>query len=376
MNSGPTRSGRIEVRTLDSPSAVETLVPEWRALEAATPEATGFQAPSWRFCLPPETHARLLAVREEGRLVMLFPLQAAKTYGVTIARWLGEPLAQYGDALALPGPGRAAWRDAALAEMARWRDVDLIALNRLRADGVLALSGLRLAAPAAARVEAPFVDLRAPPAPRKRSMERRLRKLQKIGPLRLEAAADAGARREAAAQALAFKRAWLSRRRRFSAGLSAPGADESLLILAERGALVAHRLWAGDQLASVEIGLRCGAAYRSLIGAYNPELADAAPGHALTLKLVEQLAAEGLSHFDFLAPGDAYKYEFAHGAVALGAHFRPQSLRGALAGFVLQRLRPLAKEATYRLLDRLPPPRQATPKPKDTLACRKTVRSV
>ncbi len=292
----------ISARTLASRAAVESIAAEWRALEQATPEATGFQAPAWRLgCESAASAPRLVAVRENGRLVMLLPLQIQRLCGATVARWLGEPLAQYGDALALPGRGRPSWFAAAQAEIACWGDIDLLALSGLRADGVLAACGASIVPVDPSRLAAPYVDLDLG-LRRHRSVERRMKRLAAHGPLRLEAVAGPPARREAAEQALAFKSEWLRRRRRYSAALSDPDVIACVLALAEKGVLRAHRLWAGARLAAVELGLRREGAYRSLIGAYDGDLAEGAPGHALTMTLLAALAAEGIRRFDFFRP--------------------------------------------------------------------------
>jgi CelD/BcsL family acetyltransferase involved in cellulose biosynthesis len=341
----------ITARTLASRAAIESVAAEWRALEQATPEATGFQTPAWRLgCETAASTARLVAVRENGRLVMLLPLQIQRLGGATVARWLGEPLAQYGDALALPDPRRPAWFAAAQAEIAGWSDIDLLALAGLRADGVLAACGAPIVRADPSRLAAPYVDL-GPKLRRHRSIERRMKRLAAHGPLRLEAVAGPSARREAAEQALAFKNEWLRRRRRHSASLSDPDVVAGVLALAEKGALRAHRLWAVARLAAVELGLRRDGAYRSLIGAYDADLAEGAPGHVLTAMLLPALAAEGIRRFDFLPPADPYKLAFATGATAMGALYRPFNARGAVAAFVLSRLRPLAKHAIHALAD-------------------------
>ena len=355
------RAISVTARTLVSSAAIEGVAAEWRALEAATPEATGFQSAAWRLCCERGAASpRVVTVRENGRLVMLLPLQVHALWGATVVCWLGEPLAQYGDALALPDPRRPFWYSAAEAEMARWKDVDLVALTRLRADGVIASCGARLVMAGAKKNAAPYIDLSPAPSVaglretslrRHKSVERRTRKLADYGPLRLESAQGAGARREAAEQALAFKREWLRRRRRFSAALSDLDVGLNLLALAEKGALRAHRLWAGDKLVSVELGLRSGTSYRSLIGAYDDDLAAASPGHALTLRLLPALAAEGVTRFDFLPPADPFKLLFATGADAMAAVYTPLNWRGVLAGFALARLRPLVKSVTHALND-------------------------
>ncbi len=342
----------VTARTLLTSAAVESIASEWRALEAATPEATGFQSADWRLCCEKGGPSpRIVTVRENGRLVMLLPLQVENIWGAVIARWLGEPLAQYGDALALPDPRRSHWYAAAEKEMARWKDVDLVALSRLRADSVLASCGARLVVASRENNAAPFIELAGGDVRRHKSVERRMKKLLDCGPLRFETAQGPRARREAAEQALLLKREWLRRRRRFSSALSDPKVGDNLLALAEEGALRAHRLWAGEKLVSVELGLKCGASYRSLLGAYAADLAAASPGHALTLHMMRSLAREGVTRFDFLPPADPYKMLFATGADAMGALHAPLTWRGVVAGFALTRLRPMLKRASHTLSD-------------------------
>lgn len=338
----------ITARTLASAAAIEGLAAEWRELESATPEATGFQSPGWRLsCESGAATPRLVTVRENGRLVMLLPLQVGRTCAASVATWLGEPLAQYGDALALPSMRRPEWYRAADAEMIRWTDVDLLALTRLRADGVLAACGAPLTMADSEKLAAPFAELSEALRRRHKSVERRMKKLAQHGEIRFDTASGPQDRRDAAERALAFKLEWLRRRRSFSASLSSPAVRANLVALAEKGVLSAHRLWASDRLAAVDIGLQSGGVYRSLIGAYDDELADASPGHALTLHLLPVLAARGITRYDFLPPADPYKMIFATGASSIGTLYRPLNARGAAAAFVLARLRPLAKDALY-----------------------------
>ncbi len=144
---------KIVVKTLTTLDAVDELAEDWRALEALTPEATGFQSYLWcrNWIAASELSGialefRVVALRIEGRLAMLWPLQVERKFGVRLLRWLGEPMTQYGDALASPSQSRADWRRRVEMEIKGWRSVDLVALGRLREDGVLAGCGLRICA--------------------------------------------------------------------------------------------------------------------------------------------------------------------------------------------------------------------------------------
>jgi len=334
---------------------IAALAGEWEALEAATPEATGFQSYAW--CrgwidarrAPPGVF-RIVTLREAGRLAMLWPLQLDRPFGARVLRWLGEPMTQYGDALARESAARPAWRAAIQAEIRSWRDVDLVALTRLRADGVLRGAGLEPTAQGEA-LSAPFVDLTDPEAShrRHRSAARRERRLALIGGVELESAASPARRLDYVGRALAWKGLWLRGRSYPSAGLSLEATPVFLQRLALNEALDAHALRVGSRVVAIEIGFSRGGAYRALIAGYDPDYAAGAPGHALTRRLIAHYAGQGLATYDFLAPDDPYKRAFASGATSLAAHFAPRTGLGRVAGFALARLRPAAKRMVWTL---------------------------
>lgn len=337
----------LRVDVVETLAGVDALAEEWSALERATPEATGFQSFVW--CRAWLAHAavapRIVCVRENGRLAMLVPLQIERRFGISVARWVGEPMTQYGDALALPDAGRAQWRQLAEAEMSGWEDVDLLALTRLRADGALSFD----AGGGEALLAAPFIDLARWRPQRRKSMERRLKRLAARGTLSLSEAATPAARESIARQALALKRGWLRRKGVFSAGLSNPASEPFLAALARDGHLRVNALCVGDEIAAIDLGFVGGGAYRSLLGCFEPRFADGSPGHALTAQIVARSAQEGLAAYDMLLPADSYKRFWATGETAIGAIYRPRNLKGRLAVFVFARLRPLAKRALHGL---------------------------
>lgn len=332
----------LSITCLETLAGVDALAAEWAELEAATPEATGFQSfvwcRTWLAIAGERARPRILCLREQGKLVLLAPLQIERSLGVCIARWIGEPMTQYGDALALPGAARARWREAALAEMARWRDVDLLALTRLRAGGVMSDGSV-----AGEPLAAPYVALDAFRPRRQKSVERRIRKLEALGPILLDEAQSPAKRESLARHALALKRAWLGGRGIYSAGLSNPVSEDFLAALAREGFLRVHALRVGGEIGAMDLGFVGGGAYRSLLGCYDNRFAEGSPGQALTGRLIARCAGEGLSAYDMLLPADVYKLAWATGATQIEARFVANSVRGRAAAFVIAQLRPLAK---------------------------------
>jgi CelD/BcsL family acetyltransferase involved in cellulose biosynthesis len=338
----------LRLDRVETLAGVDALRAEWEALERATPEATGFQSfvwcRAWLALAGQQVRPRVLCLREGGRLVMLAPLQIERRFGVTIARWIGEPMTQYGDALAAPGEGRARWRARLEAELTRRGEVDLYALTRLRADAVLSggdREGEALAAP--------YVEFARRTQRRRRSVERREKRLETLGPVALDAAETPAKRESLARHALALKRAWLDRKGIFSAGLSHRATEDFLAALAREGYLRVNVLRVGGEAAAFDLGFVGGGAYRSLLGCYDARFAAGAPGQTLTRRLIDHCAAEGLEAYDMLLPADEYKRIWSTGETPVYARFQATSLRGQIAAFVLSRLRPLAKRVVKTL---------------------------
>lgn len=336
----------IEVETLGSLSEIEDLREEWKALERATPEGNGFQSFAWcRACYATgEAEPLVVAVRVGGRLVALLPLQRERRWGTTIVRWAGEPLTQYGDAVAEPGRWRRPALIAALAVLDRLPGVDLVALTRLRADGVLVESGLELQAHGE-QIAAPMVDLGTGCGGRQfvKNVARREKRLAASGRVSLDEALSAGSREVMALRALAMKRAWLAEKGLIGSALDSPHMAAMLADLARSGALRCFVLRVGQEVAAIDLGLVGGGIYRSLLSCYEPRFAHGSPGQSLTARLIESLKAEGLAGLDLLAPAEPYKLAWATHVTAIGANYRPLSVRGEAAAWTLRRLRPLAK---------------------------------
>jgi CelD/BcsL family acetyltransferase involved in cellulose biosynthesis len=331
------------VETLDG---VDALAAEWAELESVTPEATGFQSFAWcrawlRLAVG-RASPLILCLRESERPVMILPLQVERRFGVSIARWIGEPMTQYGDALAREGDGRVRWRRIASGAMERRRDVDLFALTRLRADGVLADGAAR-----GERLSAPYVDCREPRPRRRKSVERRLRRLEARGSVALVEIGPPERRERLARHAFALKREWLRRKGVYSAGLSNPISEEFIAALAREGSVCVNALEVGGEIAALDLGMVGGDAYRSVLGCYDNAFAEGSPGQALTERLISRCAERGLSAYDMLLPADDYKLVWATGETPIEARFVATGLKGAIAALVLSRLRPLAKGAMH-----------------------------
>ena len=346
---------RIDI--LRSVADIEAIESEWRALEAATPEATGFQSFDWcrswmRADADGRDRWRIVAVRDGARLVALWPLQRDRMLGARVVRWLGEPWTQYGDVLVADDRFRLQHLATAWREIASWTDVDLVKLGRVRVDSALsALPGLS-GRTIVHREGAPFIDLsRQRPTPSK-GLRARRRKLEAMGPVRFDIVTGAAERQDSVAQAVAFKAAWLRSRGLASSGLSHASLDALMASLADTESLVIGRLRVGDAVAALELGFRANRTFRSLLGSHDERFAQGSPGHQLIGHMVDWCRADGLAAYDLMVPADAYKRQWANDEMIVHDHLVSTRWRGRLARAWYES-RPHLKRLYLRLPERM-----------------------
>jgi CelD/BcsL family acetyltransferase involved in cellulose biosynthesis len=367
MGRGVLRHDRLPAGTVGLVERFEdvlALEAEWRDLEARVPEATPFQGFEWCRAWLEAARAggaaetlRVVTLRDQGRLRLLWPLAIRRLWGFRVAHWLAEPLTQYGDVL-VESEDRTRLLEAAWREIRAWRDVDALELRRIRSDAALMVlpeafgQGLR---PADA---APFLDL-GPADPNaaapvrtsrtRNALRRRLKQLEALGPVRFEIFDGPESQRQATAEALRLKAEWLSEKGLASAGLSHPASGACLLALAARGRLFAARLSVGDATAALEIGLVQARRYYSFMQSYDLRFAHHGPGRLMFWHLIERFPQLGVERFDFLAPAYEHKREWAKDEVLLGDAILPLSTKGVAAASYLARIKPALKDFYAKL---------------------------
>jgi CelD/BcsL family acetyltransferase involved in cellulose biosynthesis len=269
-----------------------------------------------------------------------------------VLTFLGDPLIQYGDAVAAPD---ATHQHFAAAFDAVAAGADLALLRKVRADA-RARAFLDRRAHAIAEEESPYVDLRAERSVHSRKcrrLRRLRRRLEEHGPLSLEITRG-GAARAPLVEAIALKRAWLAERGLDSAVIGTRDWENTLLQLADESAdtpLAVARLIAGGEVAAAEIALAHDGRWHAFLGAIAPRLARSGPGRLQIELTIERCRDDGFAIYDLLPPAESYKRAITNGAVAV----RDYAIGyGALGGLAL-----LAARAAWRIkpqLARLPAP--------------------
>ncbi len=346
----------------------EGLAEEWRMLEARSPHAaTAFQSCdlvlAWaRHFTGTRTEFRLVTVRVQGELVLVWPLAVERTPFGRVASWAGDPIGQYGDVVAAEGTAREKWIAAAFAEIGRRGDVDFLCLRGVRADGAIARWAARKgreigpASEAPAFDAAPFADAAAFEAARWPEMKRnrrRTKKLGEMGDLRFEMVEPGLQAAALVARAFAFKRDWLAERGLYGRALIDRRTEACLLALARdteaaSGLAVSH-LAIGGETAAIEIGFRRGGRHYAYMGAFSPAFAKHSPGVLATEFTIRDCLAAGLSEYDPLPPASEYKLAWSNRRVAVRDYGVVLSWTGYAALASAAVIRPAAKSIYEKL---------------------------
>lgn len=364
--------GGLRLALVDQVEAFLALREEWDALfaRAALPHQV-FQSHAvlrhWVVhYLDRQTSLSIVTARREGRLVMVWPLVRRRRLGIVTLRFMGIPIAQFGDVL-VERDG-----DEAVLLHKGWRAVaslgaDIFEARKLRADSLLAGSGLLANAASAERVEAPFADLgrrvgedgpsQAYSARERSNHRRRLRRLTEHGLVTFEQVRPGHEARALVDQAIAMKQATLRRHGVIAPALTDPRFQAFFRDLADDSAggsplRLAVIRCAGEPV-GIDLSLDCKGTSFGHVIATDPAHERGGLGGLLIQHSFAAARSRGSGTFDLLAPADPYKLEHADGLMALADFLMPLSLAGRIAcGVGVQRLRPALKAAVKRL----PPP--------------------
>ncbi len=279
--------------------------------------------------------------RRDGRLVMVWPLiETNGAFGVKKLAWMGEPVSQYGDALAEPGPLQQA------TLLAGWQAVrelgaDIAVLRKTREDSTVG-SLLAMQAVACEAALAPFVrfsdkaDFAAlsarRPAKARSGRRRLLRRLQETGDVVFASSAAESA--ALLVRAFNMKREWLRRRGLYSGPIESDAMLAFFLDFAARpqssATMLVDSVRRDGAPIAVGVTFACKDAGFGHLLSHDPDCDKQGAGILLAWHVMESCFARGLDRYDMLAPYDAYKAEWADDAVAVADYVSGFTPRGKL----------------------------------------------
>ncbi len=327
--------GLIRFELVDTLALFENMERDWVELaeRVARPEHVFQQfAWNWHWCnhyLPPEgtgrTQLAIVAGRIDGRLVLVLPLVTVRRAGLKQLRWMGEPVSQYGDAIAAPEAQSIAALNAAWSFAVEATGADLANLRKVRADATVAPLIEALGATITATEAAPFVDLEGfanvesyddeVPAKRRRNSRRQMRRLEELGPVAFETEENSPHASLLACTAISLKRDWLKARNEISLAMaderySAFFADAAAGTVRPTGCKVLQ-LRASNETAAVQIVIEHKGVRFLHIAVYASKYGRFGSGSLQLENTIRSCIGDGIKRFDFLAPKHEYKLEFA-----------------------------------------------------------------
>jgi CelD/BcsL family acetyltransferase involved in cellulose biosynthesis len=362
-------TGPIEFEIIKDRSGLDNLETDWNALFARAGRSHQLFLTFnwlWHWCnhYLQEVGARraaqlsVVTARRDGRLVMVWPLVSERTHGLTALSWMGDPVSQYGDVLIddvsdAPAILRQSW------EYVRKNiPADVVRLRKVRADAAVAPLLAELGGQVTERLEAPYLDLASAKdfaayeqrysGGARRNRRRLFRRLDELGTITFEALTSGAEVRELITLAIELKRKWLATRGLVSKAI----ADDKFtrffsdVAAAEErpaGCRVAVLKTAGRPVA-IEVAICCLDRVALHIIVFDLEFEKSGAGTLLLEQSIRNASDSGAACYDLLAPGDAYKMDWADATIVVQDWALPLSTMGwfharVYLGFMRTRLK-------------------------------------
>ena len=342
------RPTRVRFDLVSDLAGLAALGPDWSALfDGAGAPHQVFQTFDWlaiwaEHYVGPNVRLSIVTGRIGDRLVLVWPLIIETVLGLRVLACMGEPLAQYGDALMTPDLD-AADQDAAFDVLLNL-PVDVIALRHIRADAAVAPLLRRRLGASVRSEQAPYVDFTGVrdatafesrfPAKVRSNRRRRRRRLEEHGHVTFTSYGPSSASAHHVADAFAFKRAWARRHRVFSPALRDPRFEQVLLAaMRERAEVCDLRvavLRCAEETVGVAVSLACKGHLFGHLLASDGRLERLGLGSVLADHTLVGALNDGAASFDMLAPADAYKMDWTGRSIAVADYAAGRTLFGSL----------------------------------------------
>ena len=327
----------------------DALEEEWNALfvRAGRPHQL-FQTHGWlhhwvNHYLDNRTRLSILVARQDGRLVMVWPLIAIRALGLTRLCWMGEPVSQYGDVLVEDGPARFDLLRQGWA-LVKSLGADVIHLRKTRSDAVISPLLQQAGAVAVDFAAAPYLDFadaddyetyqQRYPAKRRARRRRLLRGLEEVATVAFECHEGGPAARDLVGHALTLKHKWLVARGVIAPVLQDPRFGQFLRDVAGgRRRAPEIRVTAvscNGKPGAVEVSFDCGRHRVAYLISYDIALAKHGIGIIVADHSIRTAHEAGLVRFDLLPPADPYKMDWADGSIEVRDWAMPLSRAGRL----------------------------------------------
>jgi CelD/BcsL family acetyltransferase involved in cellulose biosynthesis len=312
--------------------------------------------------------AMILTARDNGRLVMVWPLAMERLGAVRQLVWMGEPVSQYGDILADTDTVDQASIRNAWAFALKALKPDVVRLRRVRADAIIAPHLASLSSLETVVNEAPYLDLTSAAdfaayeqrysAKARKNRRRLARRLEEQGTVKFTLLPQSPAAGLAAKQAVEMKQSWLRERGLLSPALADPRFASFMADVASASHRAAGVSVSVLSLNETAVGIQIGVIAKRRLSlhviVYDLAFEKSGVGVLHIEHTIAEAYDQGLVAIDLLAPKAEYKMDWADGTVAVIDHAVPVSAVGKLyahvyLGFVRERAKALVQRLPARV---------------------------
>ncbi|MFM9939575.1 MAG: GNAT family N-acetyltransferase [Hyphomicrobiaceae bacterium] len=335
---------RLDMTLIDTMAGFEALEAEWTSLLARSLQPHQvFQTFNWHwhwcqhYAARPGIRGATLAIvtgRRAGRLELILPLAMTRIAGLRQLSWMGEPVSQYGDAIAAPEAADLATLAAAFDFAVKATGADVANLRKVRADAQIAPLLVARHADIIDSEEAPYMSLaNAPdyeayesraPSKRRKNRRRHMRRLEERGSVVFEQLSGTDLAAHLADYAIRLKRAQLKGKGGVAPTLADPRFAAFFADAAHsRGRPVGCQVMAlrsGNEIAAMQIVLDHGTHRFLHVAVFAGKFEKCGVGGLLLEHAIANCFASGITTFDLLAPKHEYKMDFADGTVLVNDH--------------------------------------------------------
>lgn len=338
------RQPALSFEVVDTFAGFEALEGEWTDLlvRSAQPWQVFLSFNwNWHWCrhylaAPGRRGTRLGIVtgRLNGRLELILPLAVSRVAGLTKLSWMGEPVSQYGDAIASPVASDTSTLDEAFSFATKALRADLANMRKVRDDAAIAPFLAARGAEVTAREEAPYMDLasapdfdtyesRRPPK-RRKNRRRHMRRLEERGSVNFAKCSEGDEAAHLADYAVRMKRAQLHGKGGIAPTLADPRFAAFFADAAHgRGRPVGCKvmsLRSNGEIAAMQIVLDQDGRRFLHVAVFTGKFDKCGVGGLLLEQAMIDCFQSGIGTFDMLAPKHDYKMDFADGTVVVADH--------------------------------------------------------
>ncbi|MDX2204028.1 MAG: GNAT family N-acetyltransferase [Hyphomicrobiaceae bacterium] len=375
----PARTGRaaampasagLSVDVVRSRAGFDALEAEWNALFQRCGRGSAvYQAFNWNrhwadayLASTDDCSLAILAMRQAGTLVAVWPLVLTRMLGARLVEWMGCPVSQYGDVLIAPEADTSAVLAAGWAAIRTTLRADALHLRKVRADAHIAPLLRTHAASVTFRTEAPCLDIAGAPdlatfetrySSKARKNRRRLaRRLADLGEVRFEHLRDCPEAGAAAREAVLLRQRTLAETGRVSIAMQ----DEryARFFAAAAGGhqpcgTRVTRILVGGRLAASSIDITAHGHRAAHLIAHDLAFDACGPGVSMIGDWLRSAFEDRVAVLDLLAPAHTYKWDWADAAMQVCDYAVATSALGrAVVVPCLANLRPRVKTAVER----------------------------